>query len=331
MTTGPIPATAPSLVAAACLMASSGLSNAADMRSVDIMVLGDSQLAFGSGPAMLNFLDQFGAHCGERGLAPDQIAAIDAMNVGILGVRATGLGMWLSSTRKATRMICVRDPKGLSNASTYGRLRYRNSRWAQIGASPHHQFCGNARSPLENIFAKLPQPPKLVIFHFLGLSTFDWLDRTKLRDDLDRINAQLPDETACLFLTTIPTYSARINQPRKRAQQNLKRALVETGSRCRVVEGHTPRTISTFENNRSYYRKRRSGTVKDPYHANAPGARRFLDLRGPAICRGVTQALFPPEPRLAEAPPTRSSPEAIAPPLPMAMTQVSAASQARPD
>lgn len=319
------------VMTAACLIASTGLTNAADMRPVDIMVLGDSQLAFGSGPAMLNFLDKFRDHCGDAGLPEDQTGAIDAMNVGILGVRATGLWMWLSTTRKATRMICVRDPNGLSNASTYGRLRYRNSRWAQIGDSPHHQFCGNTRSPLENIFAELPNAPKLVIFNFLGLSTSDWLDQMKLRRDLSRLEDQLPNETACLFLTTIPTYSPRINRPRHRAQQNLARALAETGSRCGFVAGHTPSTIRAFQNNRAYYRRRRNGTVKDPYHANAAGARRFLGLRGPAICRGVTETLFPSQPALARTARPKPEPETISPPLPMAMTQVSAASQARPD
>jgi hypothetical protein len=190
-------------------------------------------------------------------------------------------------------MICVRDPKGLSNASTYGAMRYRASRWAQIGESPRHQFCGKARSLLENIFAELPAPPRLVVFNCLGLSTFRWIAADKLRQDLQELDWQLPTQTACLFLTTIPTYRASINRPRWRAQANLEAALKETGSRCRVVAGHTPATIAAFENNRAYYRKRSNGTVRDPYHANDAGARRFLKLRGNAICRGVVQALFP--------------------------------------
>ena len=323
----PLQTSARHLAAAACLIASTSLSNAADMRPVDLIILGDSQLAFGSGPAMLGFFDQFSANCADTGLAPDRLKAVDAMSVGILGVRATGLRMWLSRTPKATRMICVRDPKGLSNASTYGGLRYRNSRWAQIGDSPHHQFCGNARSPLENIFAELPNTPKLVIFHFLGLSTFDWLDRAKLKRDLSRLEEQLPDETACLFLTTIPTYSVRINRPRRRAQQALAGALAETGSRCGFVAGHTARTLRACEKNRAYFRKRRNGSVKDPYHADAAGARRFLDLRGPAICRGVTAAVSTPRPALAQTPAASKAPqEAATPPLPMANTRVSVAS-----
>jgi hypothetical protein len=77
-------------------------------------------------------------------------------------------------------MMCGRDPNGLSNASTCGAMRYGGSRWAQIGESPNHQFCGKARSPLENIFAELPAPPRLVVFNFLGLSTFHWLAEGKL-------------------------------------------------------------------------------------------------------------------------------------------------------
>jgi hypothetical protein len=316
------------LLLATCLpLTATTASLAAGMRPADILVLGDSQLAFGSGPAIHGFLDDFQANCAGAVPARDRRAAIDIMSVGVLGVRATGLHMWLSRTRKGTRMICVRDPNGLSNASTYGAMRYGASRWAQIGESPHHQFCGQSRSPLENIFAELPAPARLVVFNFLGLSTFRWLAADKLRQDLQELDRQLPKQTACLFLTTIPTYRASINRPRWRAQAKLEAALKETGSRCRVVAGHTPATIAAFENNRAYYHTRSDGSVRDPYHANDAGARRFLKLRGNAICRGVVQALFPatPAPAVAHLEP-EFSPEP--PPLPMPTVSLTAAGRA---
>ena len=325
---------AAALLLAACLPAATVTTSLANgMRPTDILVLGDSQLAFGSGTAIHDFLDEFAKSCASNDPSAEERAAVDAMSVGVLGVRATGLHMWLSRKKRSTRMICVRDPNGLSNASTYGAMRYGGSRWAQIGESPNHQFCGKARSPLENIFAELPAPPRLVVFDFLGLSTFHWLAEGKLQRDLQRLDQQLPRETACLFLTTIPTYRASINRPRWRTQARLQAALKETGSRCRFVAGHTRTTLAAFENNPAYYRKRRNGSVRDPYHANAAGARRFLKLRGTAICRGVVQALFEGDatPPMAHLPGDNS--RAQSPPLPMAIPALSltAAGREPPD
>ena len=91
-----------------------------------------------------------------------------------------------------------------------------------------------------------------------------------------------------------------------------------------MVAGHTPATIAAFENNRAYYHTRSDGSVRDPYHANDAGARRFLKLRGNAICRGVVQALFP-----ATSAPAVAHLEAefspSPPPLPMPTVSLTAA------
>lgn len=63
------------------------------LRPTDILILGDSQLAFGSGPALEEFFKDFSSRCGGLGLPDDQLRAVESMSVGILGVRATGLHM----------------------------------------------------------------------------------------------------------------------------------------------------------------------------------------------------------------------------------------------
>ncbi|MEM9029283.1 MAG: hypothetical protein AAGC70_13025 [Pseudomonadota bacterium] len=268
-------------------------AQSAKLRPAEIMVLGDSQLAFGSGPAFLSFFNNFAERCSGLGLPDDKLKKVQAMSFGILGVRATGLHMWLSKTKKGTRMICVKDPAGLSNASTYGAMRYRNQRWVQIGESRHHKFCEPSQSPLQNIFSALPEPPKLMIFHFLGLSTFHWLKASRLKNDLIQVNAQMPRTTNCMFLTTIPAYRGKINRPRVRAQDKLQMALLDNNHRCGLVKGVTPKTLAAFQDNPAYYYKNKKGAVKDPYHTTPSGAARFLAIRGPAICRGVVNALWP--------------------------------------
>ncbi len=263
------------------------------MKPTEILILGDSQLAFGSGPNILDFFDSFSQRCQGLGLAPERLRAVEAMSHGILGVRATGLHMWLSNTAKGTRMICVKDPAGLVNASTYGSMRYGRSKWVQIGESRNHRFCGGARSPIQHIMANLPEPPKLMILHFLGLSAYHWLRTARLERDLERVDAQLPKQTKCLFWTTTPAYTAKINAPRIRAQAKLAGKLKEKNHRCGFVAGFTPETLKAFQGNTQYYYKRKNGRVKDPYHTTPAGAERFLKLRGPDLCRGVVKALWP--------------------------------------
>lgn len=263
------------------------------LRPVDILMLGDSQLAFGSGPAFVKFFKNFSKRCAGLGLPESKLRKVEAMSFGILGVRATGLHMWLSRSKKGTRMICVRDPAGYDNASTYGAMRYNKSRWVQIGESRHHRFCGSSRSPMENIMAQLPEAPKLTIFHFLGLSAYHWLKKSRLLADLTKVNKQLPMETSCLFVTTIPAYLRKINRPRIKAQAALEEALMDERHRCGFVAGQTKKTLGAFQGNPAYYYKRRDGRVKDPYHTTPAGAARFLAIRGPAICRGVVEALWP--------------------------------------
>jgi hypothetical protein len=66
--------TAAALLLAACLPAATATASLANgMRPTDIFVLGDSQLAFGSGPAIQGFLDEFEKSCAGNGPPPRNV------------------------------------------------------------------------------------------------------------------------------------------------------------------------------------------------------------------------------------------------------------------
>ncbi|MEO0730685.1 MAG: hypothetical protein AAFY64_09910 [Pseudomonadota bacterium] len=258
---------------------------------LDIMILGDSQLSFGSGEAFLRFFTNLPKSCAGTGLSRSALDLMADKTVGIMGVRSTGLHTWLSKTRRGKRMICVKDPTGLVNASAYGAARQKQ-KWVQVGESPKHRFCKPGRSALSELTRPNALRAKLMIFNFLGLSAARWRDRKRLAADLAELNRQLPAETGCLLLTTAPTYRADINAPRLRAQKHLKALLGDGRQRCSYVPGLTSRTVTAMQGNRALYYKHKNGRVKDPYHPNDAGAATFLRLRKRAICSAVSKALM---------------------------------------
>ncbi|MEO1694121.1 MAG: hypothetical protein AAFR55_02665 [Pseudomonadota bacterium] len=259
---------------------------------LDVLILGDSQLSFGSGKAFYKFFTNLDTRCRGSGLPETTLKRLAKRRVGIIGVRSTGVHTWLSRTRRGKRMICVKDPAGLVNASAYGAARHRQ-KWVQIGESRHHQFCKSGRSALETMFSQRRYQPKLMVFNFLGLSASRWRSRKRLDADLRELDRQVPMGTACLILTTAPTYEAKINAPRLRAQRNLQAALGAGQHRCRYVPGLTKKTVRAMQGNRALFYKYKNGRVKDPYHPNDAGSQVFLRHRGNAICRAVAAELDP--------------------------------------
>lgn len=284
-------------------------------KPMDIMILGDSQLSFGSGNAFQSFFSSLGQRCKGTGLPDEVLTKISNLRVGILGVRATGLHTWLSRTRKGKRMICVPDPAGLVNASVYGALRYGRSKWVQVGRSRNHRFCKPGRSGFEAIFAEKRYRPRLVIMNYLGLSAWRWTKRSRVETDFKELDRQLPRDTSCVVFTSAPTYTAKINRPRLKAQGNLKEVLGRSGSRCTFVPGLTPKTVKALQGNARLFYRRSNGTVKDPFHPNPAGAQRYLSLRRPAICRAVADALMDTDLTPAALQPGASTPTKTAPPI----------------
>ena len=289
---------------AACLFAPGADAAPSNSHILDIVMLGDSQLSFGSGPAMQAFLENLEARCAGTGIGAAARDKLADLRVGVMGVRSTAPHMWMSKTPQATRMSCVKDPTGLVHASAYGALRTRE-KWVQIGESGAHQFCRPGTSPLQQMLAPQAYRPRLLILHFLGLAAYRWTNADKAAADAAELTRQLPPDMQCLYVTTAPNYRADLNRPRLVSQHNIEAALKAEG-RCGFVPGLTDETLSALQGNARYYYRHADGRVKDPYHPNPAGAEAFIALRREALCKAIASAFdMPSQEPMAElsAPP----------------------------
>ena len=259
-------------------------------RSPTVLVLGDSQIPFGAGPAFLSFFEEIIARC------PPELAAALApladMRVAVIGVRSTSVHSWVARSGPAKGTVCDVDPKWKVNAGTFGTVNRTENQYRQIGRGPEYQFCATDQSPFEAMFANGYYAPKLVVLNFLGNSSKRWAESyARTRADIEALNAQWPAGTACVFLTTAPAYTQKITTRRLAAQTHLARALDETNSPCRFVAGLTEATVSANEGNAKHFRRTTSGRVKDPFHPNARAAAHFMTLRRDALCNAVSDQL----------------------------------------
>jgi hypothetical protein len=262
---------------------------------VDLLVIGDSQISFGSGPAFEAFFADFATHCADADITAQQRMAVSDLKVGMVGVRSTGLTTWLARSNRGKRMMCVRDPdpRGLVNASVWGAMqRNQKQRWVQIGDAPGYRYCKQGQSTLRAMLATFPRPPKLIMFHVMATDSFRWTTPKRIEDDLKRLEADLPDKTACIYFTTAPTYRTSVNARRVRAQAKLAAAISKTGSRCRLINGLTPATRKAFEGNAAFFYRHKSGRVRDPYHPTNAAARVYLKRHAKAVCKAVVSAII---------------------------------------
>lgn len=285
-----VAAGAPRGVSAADAAASASRPSAAKgFVSPEIFVLGDSQLTFGAGPVLLDFFDNLNARCAAAGHAGRVIEARDgALRVGVLGVRSTAIHSWVARSGRGKAMVCAKDKTWGVNAGAFGQLSMTGKKWEQIGEDPHNQFCKKGRSPFEEMFAGGYYDPKLFVMFFLGNATGRWAKSPKSAlKDVEALAAQLPADTRCLMVTTAPSYKKSSNRRRLKAQETLKAAFAKTGNRCAVVSGFTPETIAALQGQARFFRRRKDGSVKDPFHPNSGGAKAWLAKTAPALCAAI--------------------------------------------
>ncbi|MGB8813233.1 MAG: SGNH/GDSL hydrolase family protein [Paracoccaceae bacterium] len=251
----------------------------------DILVLGDSQLSFGTGTAFVDLLGDMAGSCG-----------IDAKaSIGVIGVRSSTLTAWTGLTKANKAAICNVDPKWKVNAGVYGTLSQGENPYVQIGRGAQFQFCRAGVSPLEAVFEDGYYRPKLLILYLLGNAADRWAESEALAlADVRATMADLPANQPCILMTTAPTYGRKIVALRQRAQDNLERAFAASGSRCSFVRGFTPETIQANMGNERHFRRKKSGEVKDPFHPTEQAARKFLALRRSALCRAAQAQLGTP-------------------------------------
>ena len=243
--------------------------------SPDVFVLGDSQLSFGAGVAFIEFLKKNGTACG-----------IDPKwSVGVLGVRSSSLRAWTAKDGAGKKAICDVDPKWKVNAGSFGVINNTGNKYVQIGQGEAYQFCEGGRSPFQSMFADGYYSPKILVMAFLGNATERWANsEADALDDVKRTMIDIPADLPCIFMTTAPGYTPKINAERQKAQDNIEKAFTLAGKRCTFVQGYTPATIAANQGNASKFRLKPDGTVKDPYHPTEDSAREFLSLIKGSLC-----------------------------------------------
>ena len=258
----------------------------------DVLVLGDSQISVSAGPSYQKFFSNLPAICNVNESPASAASDIDFTQTASLGVRSTSLHSWVARSGAAKGSICDVDKKWGVNAGAWGIGGHSKRKYIQIGKGKDYKFCKPKTSAFESMFAKGYYNPKLLVMAFLGNSADRWARSKKnaLRD----VNAtleQIPEDTACIFMTSAPVYSKRVNDMRVKAQKNIAEAFRETGNRCAVVEGITPKVRSEIEGNKAYFRKTKSGKIADKFHPNANAIKKFVKYNTPALCRAVHKQL----------------------------------------
>jgi hypothetical protein len=248
----------------------------------DVLVLGDSQLSFGAGKAIVELMNDIAGSCG---LKADT-------STGVIGVRSSTIQSWTGSSKKAKGAICNADPKWNVNAGAYGTLSPGENPYVQIGNGAQFQFCAPGQSPLQAVFAGGYYAPDLVIFFMMGNAAERWAESPEAAlTDVRALMADLPRGQPCIFMTSAPPYREKSVKVRLRAQENLERAFASAGGQCSFVPGLTEATIRENMDNPTNFRRSSSGKVKDPYHPTEAAARRFMRLQRDALCKAISGQL----------------------------------------
>ncbi|MEM9583989.1 MAG: SGNH/GDSL hydrolase family protein [Pseudomonadota bacterium] len=270
----------------------SAKARAEEFVSPDILILGDSQISFGSGPSFLKFFSDIKQQCHPTPKQEKYLKTLGDMKVGVIGVRSTSIHSWTARKGRAKGAVCDVDPKWKVNAGSYGYLNQTGNKYVQIGRGTPYQFCEANKSPFETMFRKDYYDPKLLLLSFLGNSSRRWAESKEMAaEDVKMLTEQLPPRLPCIFMTTAPAFSKKIVERRLKAQKNIMAAFAEAGQRCTFVEGATPETVTANQGNKHYFRLNKRGRVKDPYHPNAKAAENFFALEMDQICGAIFEQI----------------------------------------
>lgn len=249
----------------------------------EVLILGDSQISFGAGAAYTKFFSDIGSAC------PNLPAAFHKAKSAAIGVRSTALHHWTSRATADRAPICDIDPTYGVNAGAYGVTSPGRS-YVQIGQDSAYPFCPAQRTSLQAVFDAPAFDPDLIVLSFLGNAIDRWQNPATARADWTATTAQLPNQVACIVMTSIPHFEAATNAKRRRAQNNLGQA-VKDEDRCAFVPGLTPATLAAYEGNPTQYRTDSDGRVTDPGHPTEMSAARFIALQTPTLCAALAQVL----------------------------------------
>ncbi len=269
-------------------LAATSFAHAAGFKKPDILVLGDSQITFGSGPAFLNFFQNIKKNCSPNKKQLRDLKKLGQQSVGVIGVRSTSLHSWTARSGKSKGSVCDIDKKWKVNAGSYGTVSSSKNVYIQIGQGKQYQFCKKGASPFEAMFKDNYYDPKLLVLSFLGNSSGTWANsKSSAVKDVKNTIKHLPKDTPCIFMTTAPAYNKKTNKVRVKAQTNIQKAFKETGNRCSFIQGLTPATIAANLGNKKHFRLKKSGAVRDPFHPNKRAARKFFKIEKNNICKAI--------------------------------------------
>lgn len=257
----------------------------------DILVLGDSQITFGSGPAYLSFFRSLARKCSDQADRRQRLMLRRMKSTAVIGVRSTSLREWSARSAKGKTGICDIDPVLKKNAGAYGTVNRAREKYVQIGVGADFQFCKPGVSPLEAAISPGYYQPKLLVMSFLGNAAGDWAGKpTSALQDVRQLMAQVPDGLPCVVMTTAPSFQMAANRLRLRAQANLQAAFQKAGGHCQFVAGMRQDTIDVMMSDKRNFRLV-EGKVKDPFHPTDRGTKRYLKTVQPQVCRAVLSVL----------------------------------------
>lgn len=274
------------------LVVAGGAEPARSFETPDVLVLGDSQITFGAGPAYLSFFQSLARRCAGQADSQQRRALRRLETAAVIGVRSTALREWSARTDKGKKDICEVDPDLKKNAGAYGTVNRAREKYVQIGIGSDFQFCKPDVSPLEAAIAPGYYQPKLLVLSFLGNAAPDWAsDPAAARRDARLALEQVPEGLPCVFMTTAPSFQPAANKLRLKAQASIRAAISETGGKCSFVGGVRKDTIALMMSDKRSFRLNESNEVKDPFHPTHRGSQRYLNAVAPQICSAILSAL----------------------------------------
>ena len=176
-----------------CALSTPSLTHAQTFQSPDVLILGDSQITFGAGPAYFDFFKNLTQSCRATGAKRQKLKTLTRNSVAVIGVRSTSLPDWSSKTSKGKTDICDVDPNLKRNAGAFGTVNLVRSKYVQIGQGSEFQFCKPNLSPIKAALQPDYYQPKLLVLSFLGNTTDRWAKSPNTaRADVKRMLAEIP-------------------------------------------------------------------------------------------------------------------------------------------
>ncbi len=278
---------------AIAMLASSTSIAADEFKTPKILMLGDSQLSFGAGEVVLDFFDNLKMRCDD---IVDQTMLLDElqkMRTTLIGARSSSLQPWTTTGGWAYDKLCKKDKTWGVNASIWGHGRKENVPYVQIGEHKDYQFCKSGKTPIQALF-EAGYNPNLLIFNILGNNAKRWANNPKSADmDVMKFIEQTPAHIPCIYMTTLPIHTKRRNTQRFKAQEAIRAAFSKAGNRCVFVQTLDKKTISLVQGHNKYFKRKKNGRVKDPFHPQKAAARKVYQLKNTEICKAIEKAFMP--------------------------------------